>query len=236
VVLAKELATLDRASAGRLEVGLGAGWKRSDYDEAGLTYDRPGIRIERMGEALDVMRALWSSGDPVHFDGVYYRIDGAVGTPRPWRPAGPPVCIGGGGRRVLSLAARVADIVSVNATLTAGELGADTAASATPSAFDEKVSWVREAAGPRLDAIELQCHCPFVIVTDDRDAIAERMAGAFGLTPEEAIGVPLVLLGTVDQLCETIQERRARYGFTYWIVPDDAMEALAPVVARLAGT
>jgi probable F420-dependent oxidoreductase len=236
VVLAKELATLDLATEGRVEVGLGAGWKRTDYDEAGIEYDRPGVRIERMAEALDVMRALWTSEAPVTFDGTHYAIHGAVGTPRPHHPGGPPVCIGGGGRRVLSLAARVADIVSVNATLTAGELGEDTAASAMPSAFDEKVGWVREAAGPRLDAIELQCHCPFVIVTDDRDAIGERMAGAFGLTAEEAIGVPLVLLGTVDQLCETIQERRARYGFTYWIVPDDAMDALAPVVARLAGT
>jgi probable F420-dependent oxidoreductase len=236
VVLAKELATLDRASEGRLEVGLGAGWKRTDYDEAGLAYDRPGVRIERMGEALDVMRALWSSADPVRFDGAHYGVDGAVGTPRPWRPAGPPVCIGGGGQRILSLAARVADVVSLNATLRAGELGADAASSATPRAFDEKVGWVRDAAGPRFDAIELQCHCPFVMVTDDRDDIAARMAGAFGLTPEEAVGVPLVLLGTVDQLCETIEERRARYGFTYWIVPDDAMEAMAPVVARLAGT
>jgi len=236
VVLAKELATLDRASGGRLEVGLGAGWKRSDYDEAGLAYDRPGVRIERMGEALDVMRALWASPDPVHFEGAHYRIDGAVGTPRPWRPGGPLICIGGGGRRILSLAARVADVVSLNATLSAGELGADTASSATPRAFDEKVGWVRDAAGPRFDAIELQCHCPFVMVTDDRDDTAARMAGPFGLTPTEAVGVPLLLLGTVGQLCETIEERRARYGFTYWIVPDAAMEALAPVVARLAGT
>jgi probable F420-dependent oxidoreductase len=236
VVLAKELATLDRASAGRLEVGLGAGWKRSDYDEAGLDYDRPGVRIERMGEALDVMRALWSSTDPVHYTGAHYRIDGAVGTPPPWRPGGPPVCIGGGGRRILSLAARAADIVSFNATLSAGELGGDTAASATPSAFDEKVGWVRDAAGERLASLELQCHCPFVMLTGERTAVAERMASAFGLEPGEALDVPLVLLGTVEELCDTIEQRRARYGFTYWVVPDDAMEALAPVVARLAGT
>jgi probable F420-dependent oxidoreductase len=236
VVLAKELATLDRASAGRLEVGVGAGWKRTDYDEAGLAYDRPGVRIERLGEALAVMRALWSSADPVRFTGAHYRVDGAVGTPRPWRPAGPPVCIGGGGRRILSLAARTADIVSVNATLTAGELGADTAASATPRAFDEKLAWVRDAAGERLASLELQCHCPLVMVTDDRPAIAEQMAAAFGLTPSETLDVPLLLLGTVDELCETIERRRARYGFSYWVVPDEAMEALGPVVARLAGT
>src|SRR5215470_4389252 len=147
VVLAKELATLDRASEGRLEVGLGAGWKRSDYEEAGLPYDRPGTRIERAGEAIDVMRALWSSSDPVHFEGAHYQVEGAVGTPRPWRPAGPPICVGGGGRRILSLAVRVADVVSLNAMLTSGELGVDTASSATPAAFDEKVGWVRDAAG-----------------------------------------------------------------------------------------
>ena len=235
VVLAKELATLDLATAGRLEVGLGAGWKRTDYDEAGITYDRPGVRIARMDEALQVMQSLWSSTEPVRFAGTHYQVDGAVGTPPPFRPSGPPVCIGGGGRRILSLAARVADIVSVNVTLTTGDLGAAAAASATADAFDEKLRWIRQAAGNRLPAIELQCHCPFVTVSPDRDAIAAKMAPAFGLTPAEALDIPLVLLGTVDELCDTVERRRARYGFTYWIVPDDAMEAFAPVVARLAG-
>ena len=105
VVLAKELATLDCATEGRVEVGLGAGWKRSDYDEAGIGYDRPGVRIARMGEALQVLRALWASDQPVEFDGEHYQVHGAVGTPRPSRPGGPSITIGGGGRRILSLAA-----------------------------------------------------------------------------------------------------------------------------------
>ena len=125
--------------------------------------------------------------------------------------------------------------MSVNVTLTTGELGAAAAASASPDAFDEKLRWIHHAAGHRLPEIELQCHCPFVTVTPDRDAIAVKMAPAFGLTPAEALDVPLALLGTVDELCDTVERRRARYGFTYWIVPDDAMEAFAPVVARLAG-
>ncbi len=235
VVLAKELATLDLATTGRVEVGLGAGWKRSDYDEAGIGYDRPGVRIERMGEALQVMRALWSSDAPVTFDGAHYSIHGAVGTPQPHRAGGPPVCIGGGGRRILSVAAREADIVSVNVTLTAGALGADAAASAVPAAFDEKLTWIRDAAGERFDRIELQCHCPFTMVTTDREQVAARMGPAFGLSPGDALDVPLLLVGSVDELCDTLQARRERYGFTYWIVPDDAMEAFAPVVARLAG-
>jgi probable F420-dependent oxidoreductase len=234
VVLAKELATLDRATEGRLEVGLGAGWKRTDYDEAGIAYDRPGVRIERMAEALTIMRALWTSDEPVHFEGAHYRIAGAVGSPRPHHGP-PPVCIGGGGRRILSLAAREADIVSVNATLTAGTLGAGVAESATPRAFDEKIGWIREAAEGRFDTIELQCHCPFVMVTDDAAAIAAQMASGFGLSPDDAREVPLSLFGTIDELCAMVEGRRERYGFTYWIVPDDAMEAFAPVVARLAG-
>jgi probable F420-dependent oxidoreductase len=234
VVLAKELTSLDRATGGRLEVGMGAGWKRTDYDEAGIPYDRPGVRIERMAEALTVMRALWASDEPVVFTGTHYQIQGAVGTPRPHQGP-PPVCIGGGGRRILSLAAREADIVSVNATLTAGELGAGVAESATPRAFDEKIGWIRDAAGDRMGAIELQCHCPFVMVTPDAASIAERMGSGFGLSAAEALDVPLTLFGTVEELADRVEARRDRYGFSYWIVPDDAMEAFGPVVARLAG-
>lgn len=236
VVLAKELATLDRATEGRLEVGMGAGWKRSDYDEAGIAYDRPGVRIARMAEALQILRALWASQEPVQFNGEHYQLHGAVGTPPPFRAGGPPITIGGGGRRILSLAAREADVVSLNVTLGAGRLGPDVPASATAAAFDEKIGWVREAAGSRLEAIELQCHCPFVMVTPDASTIAERMGPTLGVSPADALDVPLTLLGTVEELCDMVERRRARYGFTYWIVPDDAMEAFAPVVARLAGS
>src|SRR5438445_821834 len=158
VVLAKEVATLDLVGEGRVELGLGAGWLRTDYESSGIPYDRPGLRVERMAEALAVMKALWSSEEPVEFKGAHYTIAGVVGTPRPHRTPHPKVCVGGGGRRVLSIAAREADIVGVNATLTAGEIGAEAVRSATPSAFHEKVSWIREAAGDRFDAIELQCH------------------------------------------------------------------------------
>ena len=125
--------------------------------------------------------------------------------------------------------------MSLNVTLGAGRLGADVTASATPTAFDEKIAWVRDAAGPRLETLELQCHCPFVRVTSDASTVAEQMGTVFGLSPVEALEAPLTLLGTVDELCEMVESRRARYGFSYWIVPDDAMEAFAPVVARLAG-
>ena len=236
IVLAKEIATLDLASEGRVEVGLGAGWLRTDYAASGIPYDSPGTRIARMAEGLSIMKALWKSDEPLEFEGEHYTISGAVGTPRPHTTPHPRVCIGGGGRRILSLAAREADIVGINATLTAGEISAEAAASATPAAFEEKAGWVRAAAGGRFDDLELQCHCAFVIVTDDRHGVAEAMAPSFGLSADEALEVPLALVGTIDELCDAVRARRSRYGFTYWVVPDDAMEAFAPVVERLAGT
>jgi probable F420-dependent oxidoreductase len=198
-----------------------------------MRYDRPGARIERMAESLAIMRALWASAEPVDFAGEHFTITGAVGTPQPCTPGGPPVCIGGGGRRMLSLAAREADIVGVNPTLTAGELGPDVAATATPAAYDEKIGWIRDAAGARFDEIELQCHCAFVMVTPDTREIAGQMAAGYGLSAEEALDVPITLFGTVEELCDMVEARRDRYGFTYWVVPDSAMDAFAPVVARL---
>ena len=234
VVLAKEIATLDLATEGRVEFGIGAGWKRTDYEESGITYDRPGARIDRMAEALTVMKGLWASPEPVHFHGEYYDIAGAVGTPRPHSTPHPPICIGGGGRKVLSIAAREASIVGINATLTSGALDGSMLASITPSAFDERVGWIREAAGDRFDDIELQSHCAMVMVQADGRGIAEKMAEGFGVPPEEAGDIPIALLGTADELVDTIERRRERWGFTYWVVPDDAMEAFAPVVAKLS--
>jgi probable F420-dependent oxidoreductase len=237
VMLAKSIATLDLASGGRVEFGLGAGWKRSDYDESGMPYDPPGVRIDRMAESLAIMRALWASADPVHFTGRHYTITGAVGTPRPHSRPAPKICIGGGGKRMLSFAAREADIVAVNATMKAGALDASVAATANPAAYDEKIAWVRDAAttAGRVDAIELQCHCPFVNVSDDQKSMLEALAPAFGCSPADAIDIPFAMVGTIAEMCEAVVRRRDRWGFTYTIVPDDAMEAFAPVVAELSG-
>jgi probable F420-dependent oxidoreductase len=233
VVLAKEIATLDLATEGRVEFGLGAGWKQSDYDEAGMTYDAPGVRIARMAEGLEVMKRLWASADPVQYRGEHYTIDGAIGTPRPHRTPHPLVCIGGGGKRMLSLAARTADIVAVNATMSTA-LDAGVAKTATPAAFDEKLRWVRAAAGDRIDDIELQCHVPIVMLTTDGAEVARGVGNAFGVSETDARDIPLTLIGTIDEMCDAIQRRQERWGFTYWIVPDDAMEIFAPVVARLS--
>lgn len=235
VVLAKEAASLDLASEGRLELGLGAGWMRRDYEQAGITYDPPAGRISRMEEGLAVMKGLWSSAEPFSFHGSHYDIDGAVGTPRPHRSPHPRICIGGGGKRMLSVAAREADIVGVNANLRAGEVGPDAAATSTAAAFDNKITWIREAAGDRFEDLELQCHTALAMIVPNRAEIAAGMAPAFGISVEDALEVPLVLVGTVEEICEDLERRRQRYGLSYWVVPDASMEDFAPVVSQMSG-
>ena len=234
-VVAREMATLDVVSGGRVEVGVGAGWLRSDYLRHGLAFDPPAVRIRRLEEAVAVMKALWSGTD-VDFDGHHYRLLGARGHPRPVQAPHPPLLMAGGGRRMLSLAAREADIVGFNASLAAGEVGPAVAREALAERFRQRVAWVRAAAGDRFDQLELQCHTFMCLVGADRRQVAEAMAGPFGVTPEQALEVPLALVGTVDELCEVLEQRREEYGFSYWAIPGSALEAFAPVVARLAGT
>lgn len=235
VVLAKEAATLDVLTDGRFEMGLGAGWMESDYQGAGLPYDAPATRVERLEESIGVIRALWS-GEPVSHDGAHYRIDGLAGRPVPVTPGGPPLVLGGGGRRVLELAAREADIVAVNPRLTAGRFDETAGRSATPEATDRKLGWIRAAAGDRLADLELQVRIHLVSVTDDAGALIEALAGGFGLSLDEAEDTPHGLIGTVDEICDALVERRERWGISYIGVPKDGVDALAPVVARLAGT
>jgi len=235
VVLAREVATLDLMSEGRVEFGIGAGWMKSDYDESGLAYDRPGVRIDRMVEGIEIMRQMWRDGTAT-FAGEHYRVTGAQGLPRCHRGGGPKLVIGGGGRRVLSIAAREADIVGVNPNLSAGYVGPEVAKSSTAPYYRERIGWIREAAGDRFDDLELQCLTFMVAVTDDRQAMFDNMAPMFGITPAEAAEVPLALAGTVDQIVETLRERREEYGFSYVVVHEPEMEAFAPVVERLAGT
>jgi probable F420-dependent oxidoreductase len=233
--LAKEIATLDLLYDGRVEFGLGAGWMRTDYDQSGISYDDPGVRVDRMAEAITVLKGLWS-GSPVTFTGEHYQLTNAVGQPLPHRAPHPTICIGGGSKRVLSIAAREADIVGFNASLRAGAVGPEVAATAVPEKFDERVQWVREAAGERFESLELQCHTSFAMVVPNRQEVAEGMAGVFGVSAEVALDIPIALVGTVDEICESLQQRRERWGFSYWIINGDSMEAFAPVVERLNGT
>ncbi len=234
VVLAKEMATLDLLSEGRLEVGLGAGWMRSDYEQAGIPYDEPAVRVARLEEAVQIMEALWTDGSCT-FSGEHYTVTAAEGRPRPFRQPRPTLLLGGGGRRVLSFAARHADIVGVNANLRAGHVGPEVAATVTAERFDQRVGWIREAAGDRFDQLELQVLTVVAAITDDRQAMAEVMAPAFGLEPTAALEVPMVVVGTVQQVCDTLLARRERYGFSSYVFHSEEIEPFAPVVARLAG-
>jgi probable F420-dependent oxidoreductase len=235
VVLAKEIATLDVLSGGRVEFGIGAGWMTTDYDQSGIPKDRDGVRIERMVEALDIYRGLWSEGS-YNFKGEHYTITDLDGQPKPVQQPHPPILIGGGGPRVLRIAAQNADIVGINPRLDAGEVTADTAQDAKAERVDVKVQWVKDAAGDRFDDLELNILVFFGTVTDDAEGMAQGLAAAFSVTPEEILEVPYAWFGSVDHICEKLQAARERWGVSYFVLQRDAMEGMGPVVERLAGT
>lgn len=235
VVLAKEWATLDLVSEGRTEFGIGAGWMRTDYEQSGIPYDEPALRVDRLEEALQVLKSLWRDGTAT-FEGKHYTIAGATGEPRPAREGGPKIVIGGGGKRVLSIAAREADIVGVNPNLKSGATDQATAQSAVADMVDKRIGWVREAAGERFDELDLQMLTFFVNIGGNRREVAQMMGPAMGLTEEQAYDVPLALIGSVEEIVEQLHERRERWGFNYWVVHDPEAEAFAEIVGRLAGT
>jgi len=235
VVLAREMATLDLLSDGRLELGIGAGWMTADYEKAGIPLDRPGVRIARLAESIAVLKGLFADG-PFTFRGEHYRITDLDGMPKPVQRPGPPFLIGGGGRKVLTLAAREAQIVGINANLRSGEgESRETAQSLVPAATDQKLEWLREAAGSRFDELEIQTLLGFVHVTDDASGIAKTIASSFGVSDDDALLAPATLVGSHAGIAELLERRRERWQMSYIVVPVEATETLAPVVAQLAG-
>lgn len=235
VMVAKEAATLDVLSDGRFELGIGAGWMSSDYAATGISMDRAGARIERLTEALVVLRGFWLGG-PFSFEGEHYQVKDLEGRPLPTTEGGPKLVIGGGGERVLRLAGRVADIVAVNVNLKAGVIDERAFPDGTPSATDRKIAWIRDAAGDRFEQVELQVRVHLAMVTDDRQGVVDELAPAFGLTPEEAAATPHALIGSVEEICDQLVERRERWGISYIGLSADQLKPFAPVIARLAGT
>ena len=233
LVLARDIAALDVLSDGRVEFGIGAGWMTTDYEQSGIPLDRPGVRINRMVEALEVIRLLWTE-ESVTFHGEHYQLNQATCYPRPFTPGGPSLIIGGGGKRVLTVAAHHASIVGVNPELTSGATDATAAQTAVADRYLERISWIREAAGDRFDEIELQVLCQFEKIDPDRLAVAESVAPLLGLSAADALDMPIVLVGTVDQICDDLVARREIFGLSYIVVHD--LEGFAPVVERLAGT
>ncbi len=234
VVCAREMATLDLLSDGRLELGIGAGWMTADYEKAGIPLDRPGVRIARLAEAITIMKGLFAPG-PFTFHGDHYRVTELDGMPKPvQQPV--PFLVGGGAPKILGLAAREAQIVGINANLRSGDgTSPDAAQSLTPAETDKKITWVRDAAGERFDELELQTLVGFVYVNDDAHAILDGIADAFGISKEDARLAPPCLVGSEDDIVASLEERRERWQISYHVIDENAVDAFAPVVARLAG-
>lgn len=237
VLLAKDVATLDLLSGGRFELGLGAGWRKGEYEQAGIPYDATPVRINRLAEALHVLTGLFGEGT-FAFSGEFYTVAELDGQPKPVQRPHPPFLIGGGGKRILSLAARQADIVSIIPRARPEGSGQDSAdwTTATEAATRQKLVWIRQAAGDRFATLELNTMVYAVIVSDDRHAAAGQLARRFGLTEDEVIASPHILVGSIEQMVDDLRGRREALGISYITLPEYFMEALAPVVERLVGT
>lgn len=234
VMLAKELATLDFFSDGRLEIGLGAGWLQNEYEAMGIPFDRAGVRLDRMEEVIGLLRSSFAEGE-LNVTGQHVHAVGFEAVPKPVNPH-PPLMIGGGAQRVLTIAGREADIVSLNFNNSSGRLGPEGIGSSTAELTEEKIQWVKDGAGDRFGDIELEIAAYFTVVTPDSEATLGKMAPMFGMTPETMAEHPHVLIGSVDEICDRLVDRRERFGISYVSFGTSNMDAVAPVVSRLSGT
>ena len=235
VVLAKEAASLDLLSDGRLELGIGAGWLHSDYETSGIPFEKASVRIDRLEEAVAVIKGLLG-GEPFSFDGAHYQINDLTGTPKPVQQPRPPILIGAGARRMLSFAAREADIISVNFDMSPGAVNADVVTTGTAELTSGKVDLIRDVAGDRFDDIELSVTVFMAALHENPEELAEMVAGSFGVSAELVLESPHFCVGTESQIVEELQERRERFGFSYVVFAGGSHEAMLPVVGKLAGT
>jgi probable F420-dependent oxidoreductase len=235
-MLAKEVATLDLLSGGRFELGIGAGWHRPEYEQVGIPFDPAGVRISRLEEALQIIKKFFTE-ESITFSGGHYTVTDLKAFPKPSQRPHPPIFIGGGGKRLLALAGREADIVGLHRKV--NDDGTVDASERTEAAIARKVEWVRQAAGERFESLELNILTGDIVITEHRQQAAEqyiRERARPGATAEELLASPYLFFGTVDQIAEQIQRLREQFGISYFVVGDESMEMLAPVVARLAGT
>lgn len=234
VMLAKEVATLDFFSEGRLELGLGAGWLEGEYEAVGIPFDRAGVRLDRFEEVIGLLRASFAEGE-LNIDTTHVHAVGFEAVPKPFTKSGPPIMIGGGAQRILTIAGREADIVSLNFNNSSGKLGAEGIGSSTAEHTDQKIQWIRNGAGERFDQIEIEIAAYFTVVTPDGAGTRAKMAPMFGMTPEVFAEHPNVLIGSVDEICDRIVERRERFGISYTSFGASVMDSVIPVVERLSG-
>jgi probable F420-dependent oxidoreductase len=236
VMLAKEAATLDLLSDGRFELGIGAGWLRAEYEQAGMAFESAGTRVSRLEEAIHVLMGLWAD-QPLTFAGDHYTATNLHGFPKPVQRPHPPLLIGAGSRRMLALAGREADIVGILPKALPDGSISEEITERLPATMVQKVEWVRQAAGERFHELELNMIIA-PIFTEQRRQRAEQLArerGWSGIAAEDILDMPSIFIGHPDQIVEDLLKRRERFGFSYFVVSDANMEAFAPVVSRLAG-
>jgi probable F420-dependent oxidoreductase len=236
VILAKEVATLDLLSNGRVELGLGAGFSQAEYDQAGMRFDPPGVRVGRLEEAIRVLKGLFAA-EPLTFAGKHYSVSRFDSFPKPMQRPHPPILVGASGKRMLSIAAREADIIGFQTVSTENGVVSNDPAVRLANAVAQKVEQVREMAGDRFNRIELSMVVT-VIIANQRHQAAEQFArdkGWNGISAAQVLEMPSIFIGSEDHIVEEMQARRERYGFSYLVLFDHAMEKAAPIVAHLAG-
>ncbi len=238
ITLAKQAATMDYLSGGRLEFGIGAGWIKNEYEAVNLPFDDFPARFERFREFVDAYKAFMS-GEPLDIAGDFIRWSGFSGIPSPAQKPYPPLMIGGGSKKILTYAGQEAEIVSVNFNNRAGMLGPDGMHSGLADATARKIDWIRAGAGDRFDDLELEIGAYNTIITDHPQPTAQAVGDALGMSAEDILSHPHCLIGSIDFICDELQRRRETYGISYIALMDDGQnnmaEAFAPVVARLAG-
>lgn len=232
IVLIKSAMTIDKLSNGRLELGLGAGWITEEYNALGITKDEPRVRIDRLGDVIEGVKAFCGEGlADISNDTLNWK--GFAGDPKP--AFAPPIMVGGGSPRVLRLAGREADIVSLNFNNRSGMIGPDGVGMSTEAETQKKIGWIKEGAGNRFDDLEIEIGAYFTFVMDDPSPVLGQFAQMFGMSEEEMSRHPHALFGSVDTICEELERRRELYGISYVTVGKDNMESFAPVVERLNG-
>lgn len=231
-LLAKEAATIDVLTDGRFDLGLGAGWMLSDYQQTGIPFEAPAVRFGRFSETLAILKGLFADG-PFTFKGQHCSIEGLDGLPKPAQKPHMPIVIGAGGTRMLRLAAREADVVSI--LMQSQPEGGLSFSGVSSASFDTKLRTLREAAGERYAQLEINLLMQKTIVTSDRQKAAEELGQLWNIPAETVLDCPLALVGSVNAIVDELERRRQRWDASYICVFRDAMEAFAPVVAQLAG-
>jgi probable F420-dependent oxidoreductase len=243
-VLAQEASTVQLLTNGRLELGVGAGWAKHEYAQTGLQFDSGAVRVNRFDEYLQVVKGLMGAREPYSFEGHWFQIREYPPLPHLDHFGPPPIVVGGGSRMVLSVAGRLADTISVATRATPD--GLFDVSNMTVGAVENKLRWIREAAGDRFSEIELNMTIRELHIVDDRQAAARsilegwrtpggRMARTDELSEGDILESPYFALGTEDQIVEQIIANRERWGFSYIQAEGRDVDTFAPIMARLAG-